>query len=105
MYFDFLVSLQSVEEHQVREVLKCIIHTILFNRALGHVAPRDMDCQLINVSYVEVDDDAIEKQVNASLRDVEGFLLTHKARSGGRPVRSPSVWASQPSSLFALALI
>jgi Autophagy-related protein 101 len=54
---------QGVEEHQVREVLKCLVHTILFNRALGHVSPRDCDLQLINVSYAEVDDEAIERQV------------------------------------------
>lgn len=80
-------ALQNVEEHQVREVLKCIIHTIIFNRALGHVSPRDMDLQLIDVSYVEVDDEDIERQVNNSLRDVEGFLSTHKVRSGANARR------------------
>jgi hypothetical protein len=80
-------ALQNVEEHQVREVLKCIIHTIIFNRALGHVSPRDMDLQLIDVSYVEVDDEDIERQVNNSLRDVEGFLSTHRVRSGANARR------------------
>lgn len=72
--------LQNVEEHQVREVLKCIIHTIIFNRALGHVSPRDMDLQLINVSYVEVADDDIERLVEEGLRKVEAFLKTLKTR-------------------------
>lgn len=67
---------QKVEEHQVREVLKCIIHTIIFNRALGHVSPRDMDLQLINVSYVEVADDDIERQVEEGLRKVEEYMKT-----------------------------
>lgn len=68
--------MQKVEEHQVREVLKCVIHTIIFNRALGHVYPRDMDLQLINVSYVEVADDDIERQVEVGLRKVEEYLKT-----------------------------
>jgi hypothetical protein len=66
-----VVDMQDVEEHQVREVLKCIVHTILFNRALGHVSPKDVDLQLINVSYVEVDDEAIERQVCSDPDSVE----------------------------------
>ena len=74
--------MQKVEEHQVREVLKCVIHTIIFNRALGHVSPRDMDLQLINVSYVEVADDDIERQVELGLRKVEEHLKTlHRSSS------------------------
>lgn len=72
--------MQNVEEHQVREVLKCIIHTIIFNRALGHVSPRDMDLQLINISYVEVADDDIERQVEEGLRNVEAFLKSVRPR-------------------------
>ena len=72
--------LQNVEEHQVREVLKCIIHTIIFNRALGHVSPRDMDLQLINISYVEVADDEIDRLVEEGLRKVDAFLKTLKPR-------------------------
>jgi autophagy-related protein 101 len=77
----------SVEEHQVREVLKCIVHTIIFSRALGHVAPRDVDLQLINVSYVEVADDDIERQVDESLKQVEIFLNQSAPRL---PSASPS---------------
>lgn len=84
--------LQKVEEHQVREVLKCIIHTIIFNRALGHVSPRDMDLQLINVSYVEVADDDIERQVEEGLRKVEEHLKTLPRSSSihGNQVRLPN---------------
>ena len=80
--------LQKVQEHQVREVLKCILHTIIFNRALGHVSPRDMDLQLVNVSYVEVGDEAVERQVNAGLHAVQDFVRALKARA---PALSPSV--------------
>lgn len=82
--------LQKVEEHQVREVLKCIIHTIIFNRALGHVSPRDMDLQLINISYVEVADDEIDRLVEEGLRKVDAFLKTlprPSSASGGSTVR------------------
>lgn len=87
----------KVEEHQVREVLKCIIHTIIFNRALGHVSPRDMDLQLINVSYVEVADDDIERQVEEGLRKVEEHLKTLP--------RSSSIHGNQDGTSEGLPLV
>jgi autophagy-related protein 101 len=65
----------------VREILKCIVHTIIFNRALGHVSPRDVDLQLLDVSYVEVCDEEIERQVEAGLRKVQDFLRTQQRRN------------------------
>ena len=71
-----------------------MVHTILFNRALGHVAPRDVDLQLINVSYVEIDDASVAAQVESSLDDILTFITANKAklaasqRSGGAEVRA-----------------
>jgi hypothetical protein len=76
----FHLTVQKVQEYQVREVLKCIIHTIIFNRALGHVSPRDVDLQLLDLSYVEVCDEGIERQVEAGLRTVQDFLKTQQPR-------------------------
>lgn len=78
---------QKVEEHQVREVLKCIIHTIVFNRALGHVSPRDMDLQLINISYVEVVDDDVERLVEQGLQRVDSFVKTLRSSAPSVRVR------------------
>lgn len=38
----------------MREVLRCILHTICFNRALGLVSPRDVDSELFDVTYVSM---------------------------------------------------
>ena len=78
------VSLQEVEQHQVREVLRCeslnntveapvarlhgsalascsqqlfltctgLLHTIIFNRALGRVQPKEIESELIDITYV-----------------------------------------------------
>jgi len=42
----------DVESYQVTEVLRCIIHTILFNRALGTVKPREIDAELFDITWV-----------------------------------------------------
>eukprot|EP01025_Chloroclados_australasicus_P069518 TRINITY_DN9825_c0_g2_i1.p2 TRINITY_DN9825_c0_g2~~TRINITY_DN9825_c0_g2_i1.p2 ORF type:complete len:222 (-),score=16.17 TRINITY_DN9825_c0_g2_i1:564-1229(-) len=89
-----VVALQEVvvEEHQIREVLKCILHTIIFNRALGHVTPRDMHLELINITYADVDDAQIQEKVDKGIQDVHAFLARHRPR--------PSSAASQQHSDF-----
>ena len=42
----------DVEYHQVKDVLRCVLHTILFNRALGLVRPREVDLALFDITYV-----------------------------------------------------
>jgi len=42
----------EVESYQVTEVIRCILHTILFNRALGGVRPREVDSELFDITWV-----------------------------------------------------
>lgn len=64
--FDFQeMCLESLE---VRDVLRCLLHSVLFNRAMGAVAPRDAECtSMNNVAYAKINDPAIEDAV-------EGFI-------------------------------
>ncbi|KAL7578226.1 hypothetical protein ACA910_012649 [Epithemia clementina (nom. ined.)] len=39
---------------QVREALQCLLHTILFIRSPGPVAPRDVECEGLNVTYTRI---------------------------------------------------
>ena len=36
----------------MKDVLRCILHTVLFNRALGLVRPREVDLELFDITYV-----------------------------------------------------
>ncbi|KAL6572904.1 hypothetical protein OROHE_002380 [Orobanche hederae] len=42
----------DVEHFEIREVLRCILHTVLFHRALGLVRPKDIDLELFEITYV-----------------------------------------------------
>jgi len=42
----------ELELFQVREVLRCVLHTVLFHRTLGVVRPRDAELSLFDVIYV-----------------------------------------------------
>lgn len=42
----------ELEQHQVHEVLRILLHTIVFNRALGPVKPVERDSELFAVTWV-----------------------------------------------------
>jgi autophagy-related protein 101 len=67
-----MIELPIVEAgpHQLREILRCLIHTIVFNRTLGYVKPRDVDSELFDITYVKCDDPEIEAKVETSISDI-----------------------------------
>ncbi|GER30841.1 autophagy-related protein 101 [Striga asiatica] len=46
------MSCEDVEHSQIRDILRCILHTILFHRALGLVRPKHIDLELFDITYV-----------------------------------------------------
>ncbi|GMH06429.1 hypothetical protein Nepgr_008269 [Nepenthes gracilis] len=57
----------EVEHFEIREVLRCILHTIMFHRALGLVRPKDVDLQLFDITYVQCGDVELEKKIDEKI--------------------------------------
>uniref|UniRef100_A0A5B7AUP5 Autophagy-related protein 101 n=1 Tax=Davidia involucrata TaxID=16924 RepID=A0A5B7AUP5_DAVIN len=57
----------EVEHFEIREVLRCILHTILFHRALGLVRPKDIDLELFEITYVQCGDVELEKKIDEKI--------------------------------------
>ena len=53
----------EVERFQVKEVLKALLHSIIFQRALGAQQMRDTESDLFDLSYVRSDSRAIDAKV------------------------------------------
>ncbi|KAJ0963403.1 hypothetical protein J5N97_028525 [Dioscorea zingiberensis] len=53
----------EVEHIEVREVLRCILHTIMFHRALCLVRPKDTDSELFEITYVKCGDDELDRKI------------------------------------------
>jgi len=53
----------EVEQHQVKEVLRCLLHTIMFQRALGAVRPSDVESDLFDITYVKCSDPGVSKAI------------------------------------------
>uniref|UniRef100_A0A0D6QZP4 Autophagy-related protein 101 n=1 Tax=Araucaria cunninghamii TaxID=56994 RepID=A0A0D6QZP4_ARACU len=67
----------EVEHHQIREVLRCILHTIAFHRALGLVRPKDVDLDLFEITYVQCGDPDLEKKIEEKIDQFVNWVEKH----------------------------
>lgn len=76
----FYLTELEVEHYQLREVLRCILHTIMFNRALGLVRPRDVDSELFEITYVQCGDPVVEKRIEEKIDHFLAWVEKHPNR-------------------------
>ncbi|XP_043711615.1 autophagy-related protein 101 isoform X2 [Telopea speciosissima] len=67
----------DVEHFEIREVLRCILHTVVFHRALGLVRPRDIDSELFDITYVQCGDAELEKKIEDKIDQFIGWVEKH----------------------------
>lgn len=72
----------ELEHFQIREVLRCILHTIMFHRALGLVRPKDVDMELFDVTYVQCGDRDLEKTVEEKIDLFVAWVEKHPNKKG-----------------------
>lgn len=76
----FSLPVVEAELHQVREVCRCVLHTIIFNRALGHVRPQDVDSELFDVTYVKCGDPDVDSLLESKISEFVAFIEKQKAQ-------------------------
>lgn len=74
------------EAFQAKEVLRAVLHTVIFGRALGVVRPRDVDCELFDLTYVTCGDAEAERAVDEKLDALVAWLRKQDLRPGGPDV-------------------
>lgn len=76
----------EVEPHQVSETLRCLLHTVLFNRALGSVRPRDVDSSLFEpLTWVHCGDDAAAERLETKIARVQAWVDRQQAQQTASP--------------------
>lgn len=95
------LSLIALEPFQIKEVLRCVLHTILFHRTLGSIVPQEVDCDILDVSYVRVRDTAIERAVEANIERFSQAL--NKSREQKSTVSLSFYAKAAEASWFLLA--
>jgi autophagy-related protein 101 len=78
-----IVELETLEirSHQVTDILRCLLHTITFNRALGAVKPRDVDSELFDLTWVTTGDPDVEARVESEVTAVQAFVDKNPGRN------------------------
>lgn len=74
----------ELEFHQVKEALRCVLHTIVFNRALGFLVPVEVDSELFDVTYIKCGDEAADKLIESKLLELCS-ALDRQQRSASQP--------------------
>ena len=87
----------ELEPHQVTEVLRLLLHTIIFQRALGPVKPQERDSELFDVTWVRVSGAAATYAEGLAGRRKAGRALT-AAATGQPPLGRRSRRRSFPAS-------
>lgn len=73
----------EAEQHQIREVLRCILHTIIFCRALGALKPQEVDCEILsNITFVKCGDREVDKRVEEKINQFYTWLDRHPGKRG-----------------------
>ena len=70
----FSLSPLRCEPFQVKEVMRAVLHTILFSRTLGVVRPRDVDSELFDLTYATCGDPGVERTLEEKLDALVAWL-------------------------------
>jgi len=89
----------EVERAQVKEVLRCLLHTILFNRALGPVRPLEVECVgFPDIHYARVDDSTLVRAVETKVEALFTALDRVKDDAGSSALASTGTTSGTSTS-------
>jgi len=78
---------EAAKTRQAEAVLQALLHTIIFNRSLhlNSLTPRDMDCDIFEISYAQSDKKDVAQKVTEGIREVLK-KMTQKNGQGNIPI-------------------
>lgn len=87
----------SLEGRQVEEVVACVFHTLLFHRTLGKfhykqegsysvgaIGMVDVDCDFIDVTYVRVASDQLDRAIKKEIDGFNSLLRSNERIASGQ---------------------
>ncbi|XP_034585970.1 autophagy-related protein 101 isoform X4 [Setaria viridis] len=70
----------ELEQTEIRDVLRCILHTIFFHRTLSLVRPKEVDCKILEITYVQCGLPELEKEVDEKIDLFTAWVEKHPNR-------------------------
>ncbi|KAM9988298.1 hypothetical protein ACTFIZ_003672 [Dictyostelium cf. discoideum] len=71
----------NLQYAQLKEVVQCILHSILFQRSLGTVKPKDTTLDCVDFSYVKSDDPSSSKHIEDKSEELLSSIIKRKAKT------------------------
>ena len=70
--------------HSLTSTCACtgLLHTIIFNRALGLVKPQEVDSELFDVTYVRCGDPSVDAKVEDKISAFCAWIERHPRKRG-----------------------
>ncbi|XP_010547510.1 PREDICTED: autophagy-related protein 101 [Tarenaya hassleriana] len=87
----------EVEHFEIREVLRCLLHTIVFHRALGLIRPKDIDLELFEITYVQCGEIEVEKKIDEKIEQFMSWVDKHPNKKSQICLSFYEVKSKQPS--------
>lgn len=77
------LKLIELRHTDIGDVLRCILHSILFLRASNSICPSDMDCDEFDITYAKCGGQAEDDHVNYLIKNVHDEMIkkSHLQRS------------------------
>jgi len=74
----FKLDLIYSDLYQLKNILRSIIHSILFCRLLIPTKPEVVDCSIFNLTYVKIRNDKIDKKIEEYINEIYEYIETNK---------------------------
>jgi hypothetical protein len=75
----FKLELIDSNLYQIKNILRAIIHTILFCRILLLTTPEVVDCSIFNLSYVKIKNDKVDQKVEEYINEIYDYIENNKS--------------------------
>ena len=75
-----------------------LLHTIIFNRALGPVKPQEVDSELFDVTYVRCGDPTVDAKVEEKISQFCGWVDRHPGKRGQVCAHHNTTWQADSTS-------
>jgi hypothetical protein len=76
----FSIKQLEVESKHLSDVLRCMLHTVLFNRAFGLVYPKEEIIDTLDFEYVRCDDVTVHQYVEEQIKTFRTTLAEREDR-------------------------
>ncbi|CAD6270195.1 unnamed protein product [Miscanthus lutarioriparius] len=75
-----VIETTELEPTEIRDALRCILHTIFFHTTLSLVRPKDVDCDFLEITYVQCGLLEFEKEVDEKIDQFTAWVEKHPNR-------------------------